>query len=159
MTISLIAAMGRNMVIGNENKLIWHVPEDMKRFRGITRNKPVIMGRKTFESIGRPLPNRTSIIITRDKNYRADGCIVVHSVKESLNAAKGPEIMVIGGAQIYNEFMPIADRMYLTIIDEEFEGDAKFPDFDKSEWKEIHRENMESDKYKFAFVDFERISK
>ena len=160
MTISLIAAMGKNKVIGNNNRLIWNVPEDMKHFRELTKNKPVIMGRKTFESIGKPLPQRTNIVITRDKNYKKNGCIVVHSVKESLDAAKGAnEIMVIGGAQIYKEFLPIADKIYLTIIDEDFDGDAHFPEFSKSEWKETKREELKNDKYKFDFVDFERIKK
>ncbi|MBI1936099.1 dihydrofolate reductase [Candidatus Woesearchaeota archaeon] len=155
MTISLIAAMDRNRVIGNENKLLWKIPNDMKRFRQLTAGKTVIMGRKTFESIGRPLPNRTNIIITRDKNYKADGCIVVYSVGEALKKSDSEEIMVIGGAQIYVQLLPTANKMYLTFIDAEFEGDAYFPEFDKKEWKETFREEHEEE-YKYVFVNFER---
>ena len=118
-----------------------------------------IQGRKKFESIGRPLPNRTNIIITSDKNYRADGCIVVHSVDEALKAAKGDEIMIIGGAQIYKQFLPIANRMYITFIDKNFEGNAYFPEYNKNEWKEISREeHADENSFKYAFVNFERIS-
>ena len=159
MAISLIAALGKNHVIGNENSLIWKIPNDMKRFREITNGKPVIMGRKTFESIGRPLPNRTNIIITNDKNYKARGCIVVHSLNDALEASKSAdEIMVIGGAQIYSQFLPLADKMYLTIIDADFEGDAYFPKFDEKEWKIVGKEDH-SDNYNYSFVDFERVRK
>src|SRR3989338_8105608 len=147
MIISLIAAMDKNRVIGKDNSLPWKLPEDMKRFRGITKGKPVIMGRKTFESIGRPLPDRKNIIITRDRNYKAEGCIVVNSKEEALNAAKGSEeVMIIGGEQIFEEFLPIANKMYLTFIDKEFEGDAYFPEYDNAEWKEISREEHSSNK-------------
>lgn len=158
MIISLIAAMSRNRVIGKNNTLPWNLPEDMKRFREITSGKPVVMGRKTFESIGKPLPKRTNIIITRDKNYKQDGCIVVHSADDSLKAAKGSEeIMIIGGEQIFREFLPRADKMYLTFIDEDFEGDAYFPEYNKHEWTEVHREeNKSSDGLKYSFVDLER---
>ena len=156
MIISLIAAIGKNNVIGKDNSLPWKLPEDMKRFKELTSGKPVIMGRKTFESIGKPLPNRKNIIITRDKNYRAKNCIVVHSVEGALKAAKGnEEVMIIGGEQIFKLFLPIANRMYLTFIDEDFEGDAYFPDYNKNEWKEVKREEHEND-YKYVFVDLER---
>ncbi len=156
-TISLIAALGKNRVIGNENKLIWNIPSDMKRFREITSGKSIIMGRKTFESIGKPLPRRKNTIITRDKNYKAEGCIVAHSLNEALEAAGDGEIMVIGGAQIYAEFLPKAHRMYLTIIDKEFEGDAYFPEYSKDEWNEISREDHEENGLNYSFIDFERI--
>ena len=155
-TISLIAALGKNRVIGNENKLIWSIPADMKRFREITTGKPVIMGRKTFESIGRPLPKRKNIIITRDRDYKAEGCIVVNSPEESLKAAGDGEVMVMGGAQIYAEFLPMAHKMYLTFIDEEFEGDAYFPEYDENEWEEARREEHENDGLRYSFVDLER---
>src|SRR3989344_1565971 len=155
-TISLIAALGKNRVIGNENKLIWNIPADMKRFREITSGKSVIMGRKTFESIGKPLPKRKNIIITRDKNYKADGCIVVHSLNGALKAAGDGEIMVIGGAQIYAEFLPRANKMHLTVIGREFEGDAYFPEYNKDEWKEVSREGHEENGLNYSFVDFER---
>lgn len=157
MLISLIAAMDRNGVIGKDNSLPWQLPEDMKRFKELTLGKLVIMGRKTFESIGKPLPNRTNIVITKNKNYKAKGCIVVHSSDQALNAAKGnKEVMIIGGEQIFREFLPIANRMYLTFIDKDFEGDAYFPEYDEREWKEIRREAHKNQKYRFVFVDLKR---
>ena len=114
------------------------------------------MGRKTYESIGRPLPKRKNIIITRDDNYKADGCIVVHSSDESLKAAEDGEVMIIGGAQIYAQFMPIANKMYLTLIDKDFEGDAYFPEYDKHQWKEISKEEHADNDLRYAFVDLEK---
>src|SRR3989338_1455338 len=158
MIISLIAAMGRRRVIGKGNSLPWKLPADMERFKKLTSGKPVIMGRKTFESIGKPLLNRKNIILTRDKTYKAEGCIVVHASQDALKAANGaPEAVVIGGAQIYKEFLPMANRMYLTFIDEDFEGDAYFPEFDTNEWKETSKEEHSDVKLKFAFVDLERL--
>ena len=158
MLISLIAAMGKNKVIGKDNALPWKLPEDMKRFRELTKEKPIIMGRKTFESIGRPLPNRINIVLTTDKNYKVKGCIVAHSIGEALKAAKNSEeIMIIGGEQIFNEFLPIANRMYLTFIDENFEGDVYFPEYNENEWKESRREEHVGKKFKYIFINFERI--
>lgn len=156
-TISLIAALGKNRVIGNENKLIWSIPSDMKRFREITAGKSIIMGRRTFESIGRPLPKRKNIILTRDRTYRSEGCIVVHSMDDALNEAGDGEVMVIGGAQVYSEFLPRAHKLYLTLIDKDFEGDAYFPKYNKNEWQEISREEHEENGLKLSFVNFERI--
>ncbi len=157
MIISIIAAMAKNRVIGRNNYIPWKLPEDMKRFKELTTGKPVVMGRKTFESIGRPLPNRANIIVTRDKNYKADNCVVVHSAGEAIKAAKGnEEVMIIGGAEIYKQFLPRADRLYLTLIDKEFEGDAYFPEFDKNEWEEVSREEHESNGLRYAFVNLER---
>ena len=157
MTISIIAALGKNRVIGNENALIWKLPNDMKRFKEMTTGKPVIMGRKTFESIKKPLPNRINIVLTNDKSYKAKGCIVVHSIKDALKAAKdSKEVMIIGGAKIYSQFLNLADKMYLTIIDADFEGDACFPEYDEREWKITSREEH-ADNYKYSFVNFERI--
>jgi dihydrofolate reductase len=160
MKISLIAAMGKNRVIGKDNKLLWKLPKDMKRFRTLTSKKPIIMGRKTYESIGRPLPNRTNIIITRDKNYKVQGCVVVHTIDESLDSAKdSDEVMIIGGCQIYKEFLPKANKMYLTYVDGEFEADAYFPEFNEDEWKVILKENHKKDEYHnfdFTFVNLER---
>lgn len=161
MIISFVVAMGKNRVIGKDNSLPWEMPADMKRFKELTTEKPIIMGRKTFESIGRPLPNRTNIIITRDENYKAEGCIVVHSIDEALKAAEGnEEVMVIGGAQIYKEFLPTANKIYLTIIDNDFEGDAYFPEYNEDEWKEVKREKHEADKenkYSYTFIDLQRF--
>jgi dihydrofolate reductase len=131
--ISLIVAMDKNRLIGGKNKLLWNIPGELKRFREITSGHPIIMGRKTHESIGRVLPNRTNIIITRDVNYQVDEALVVHSLKEALTKAEsepgGEEIFVIGGGQIYSEALPLVDRLYITVIDHEYEGDTYFPDY------------------------------
>lgn len=159
MIISLIAAMDKNRVIGKDNSLPWKLPADMKRFRQITSGKPVIMGRKTFESIGKPLPNRKNIILTRDKGYKVDGCFTASSVDEALGCAENPgEVMVIGGEQVFRLFIPIANRLYLTFIDEEFEGDSYFPEFDEKEWKIVKKEDYvdEESGYRYSFVDLER---
>lgn len=160
MIISLIAAMGRNRVIGKDNALPWRLPADMKRFKNLTLGKPIIMGRKTFESIGRPLPGRTNIIITRDKDFHAQGCVILHSLDEAITSADGAEeLMVIGGSSVFQQFLPYAKRIYLTIIDEDIEGDVFFPEFDKNEWHERERIEYQPDEkniYRYAFVTLER---
>lgn len=160
MIISLIAAMGRNRVIGANNALPWNMPADLKHFRALTRGRPIIMGRKTFESIGRPLPDRTNIIITRDSAYCADGCVVTHDADAALAVASGAEeIMIIGGGEIYALFLPRANRMYLTLIDADFTGDARFPEFSTSEWQETSREEHAEDTanpHPYAFLTLER---
>ena len=157
--------MGKNRVIGNKGKLPWNMPADLKYFRDKTKGKPIIMGRKTFESMGKkPLPNRANIIITRDQNYKADGAIVVHSPEEAITEAEKygtEEAMVIGGSQIYKEFLPIANRIYLTIIEGEFKGDAFFPEYDITEWKETSYDEHERDAknpYDYTFLVLERTS-
>jgi dihydrofolate reductase len=143
-TISFIVAMDRNGLIGAGNHLPWRLPEDMRRFREITMGKPVLMGRKTYESIParfRPLPGRTNIVLTHQENYDASGCIVVHSLPQALAASSGhEELMVIGGALLYEQLLAQADRIYLTLIDDEFEGDVFFPTLGETEWQEIERE-------------------
>ena len=160
MIISLIVSMGRNRVIGRNNKIPWYLPADLKRFKQLTTGKPIIMGRKTFESIGRPLPNRTNIIVTHDANYKAEGCIVVHSVEEALKAAEGSEeIMVIGGSKIYEQFFPISNKIYLTVIDEDFDGDTLFPEYKKEDWKEVSREDHKEDEqnwYDYVYITLEK---
>ena len=160
MIISFIVAMGRNRIIGKDNALPWKLPADMKRFREITTGKPVIMGRKTFESLGKPLPNRTNIILTRDNDFVVDGGIVVHSPEEAIQKAAGAEeAMVIGGTSLFRQFFPLARRMYLTIIDDDFEGDALFPEFNQDEWIETQRIEHEPDdknKYHYTFLTLER---
>ena len=164
MIISLIAAMGKNRVIGNKGKLPWHMPADLKYYKDKIRGKTIVMGRKTFESMGnKPLPNRANIILTMDQNYKVDGAIVIHSADEALKEAEkispDQELMVIGGSEIYKEFLPRANRIYLTIIEGEFEGDAFFPKYDITEWKEIsyeeHERNAENP-YDYRFVVLER---
>lgn len=159
--ISIIAAMSKNHVIGKNNKLPWYLPADLRHFKKITTAKPIIMGRKTFESIGKkPLPERKNIIITRDENYQAEGCTVTNSLNDAIKAAGNTtEIMIVGGSQIYKQALEVADRMYITIIDEKFEGDAFFPEWDEQAWQEISREDFSADeknRYDFSFVTFEK---
>lgn len=146
MEIALIAAMTTQGVIGYQNKLPWHFPEELKYFKKITLGKPIIMGRKTFESMGkRPLPGRKNIILTQSQNYMADNCIVVDSVKRALEmASEAEEIMIIGGANVYQQFLPLASRLYITFIHQEYAGDAYFPKVDWDEW-EIVSEDPKDD--------------
>lgn len=157
--ISIIAAIGKNRELGKDNKLLWHIPEDLKRFKQLTLNHPIIMGRKTFESIGRILPNRTNIVVTRDKEKEIEGCIVVSSLEEAIKQAKNKkgndEIFIIGGGQIFEQALPLVDKLYLTIVDAEFEADTFFPAY--SEFKKIvFSQKGESEGYKYMFVDLER---
>ena len=162
MKISIIVAMGANRVIGHDNRLPWHLPADLKHFRQITMGKPLLMGRRTWESIGRPLPGRISIVITRDGGYEAEGCIVVHSVDAALRAAQGhDELMVIGGEQLYRQLLPQADTLYVTLVDGEFPGDAFFPELDQSEWREVERRDHAPDEKNAqtcSFLRLERVS-
>lgn len=151
--IGLIAAVSKNGAIGNKNKLIWNIPDDMAYFKKTTMNHPVIMGRKTFESIGRPLPNRTNIIVTRNKEFKQENCIVCPSIEEAIGIAETKDTMVfvIGGAQIYQESLPYADRLYLTYIDATpKEADTYFPDY--SSFKKINI--LEKKEYNGIHYDF-----
>ncbi len=162
MIISLIAAVSENGVIGKGDGLPWHLPPDMQHFKQSTMGKPVVMGRKTFETLEKPLPGRTNIIVTRQANYNQDGCVVVHSLEEAYQAAgDAEEVMIAGGAAIYKAALPVADRMYLTRIHETFEGDVFFPDFNWREWREVEREDYsDSDQpYDYSFVTYERKKK
>ncbi len=161
MIISLISAMGKNRVIGIKNSLPWKLPADMKWFREQTMGKPIVMGRKTFESFGaKPLPGRSNIIITRDADYIANDSIVVHSIDDAIHAAcSADEIMVIGGATFYAQMLSRADRLYLTDIHHEFEGDSWFPGYNKEDWREIKRIDCSADKknkYDYSFTVLER---
>ena len=160
--IALIAAMTDDRVIGIENRLPWKLPADMKWFRQHTLGKPIVMGRKTFESFGsKPLPERLNIVITRDRNYRAEGAVVVHDIDEALAAAgDAEEVMIIGGASFYEQMLPQADRLYLTFVHADVKGDAWFPEFDRSQWREVFREDHEADEknpYGYRFVILERV--
>ena len=162
MKISLISAMGKNRVIGIDNSLPWKLPADMKWFREQTMGKPIVMGRKTFESFGaKPLPGRTNIILTKDTEYQAADCIVAHSIDEAIDAAQNAaEIMIIGGASFYTQTLPTADRLYLTEIHHEFAGDSWFPDFNQDEWQETQRIDCHADEknnYDYSFVTLDRI--
>lgn len=159
MRISLIVAMGENQVIGADNRMPWHLPADLKRFRQITMGKPMLMGRKTYESIGRPLPGRKNIILTSNPDYHAPGCVVVHSLEQAFQAADAEELMVIGGSALYRECLPIAERLYLTQIHREFVGDTFFPDFERAAWREVAREEVEADPdsgLSYSFLVLER---
>lgn len=158
--ISLVAAMASNRVIGIENRLPWHLPADFKHFKSVTMAKPIIMGRKTFESIGRPLPGRTNIIITHNTTYTAEGCNVVNSIDEALALTQSvPEVMIIGGASFYQQALPFAQRIYLTIIHHAFEGDAYFETLDDAQWCETERIDCKPDDknhYPYSFITLER---
>lgn len=161
MKISMIAAMTDDRVIGIKNTLPWKLPNDMKWFRQNTLGKPIVMGRKTFESFGaKPLPGRTNIIITRDQSYTAEDSVVVYSIDEALKAAGDvEEVMIIGGASFYEQMLPKADRLYLTFVHAEIEGDAWFPEFDLNEWNEIESIEHDMDEknaYPHKFVIFDR---
>ena len=152
--ISIIVAVGKNLVIGKDGVIPWKLPEDMNYFVKITTGCPVVMGRKTFESIGRPLKNRTNIILTRDENYKQDGCLVYLDIKKVVEDFGNKNLMVIGGAEIYKQFLPWTDRIYLTLIDQNFEGDTFFPEFRDGNWiKESEKKGIkdESNLYDYYF--------
>lgn len=158
--VSIIVAIAQNGTIGDKNSLLWHIKEDMRFFRTTTSGHAVVMGRKTFESLGsRPLPKRTNIVITRaDRAF--EGALTAHSLEEAIRFAEGDEeIFIIGGAQIYREALRIADRMYITRVMHDYEGDTSFPDIDLSEWELVSEEKHdrgEEYEYPFAFLTYER---
>lgn len=138
--ISLIVAMARNGAIGIDNKMPWYLPEDLQHFRSLTMNKPIVMGRKTFEAIGRPLPGRDNIVISRNSDFKAEGITLVGTTMQALQVANhAQEIMIIGGAQIYRFFLPLAQRFYITCIDADIAGDTYFPTWQPDEWEEYER--------------------
>jgi dihydrofolate reductase len=157
--ISIVVAIAEeNRAIGRDNKLPWEISSDLKRFKQITSGHPIIMGRKTFESIGRPLPNRTNIIITRDPLYAAEGCIVVNNLESALQKAKekdSEEIFIIGGGEIFRLALPYVDRLYLTIVHQNVEGDVFFPDYTEFS-RVIHKSEHLENGYSFTFLDLER---
>lgn len=160
MKLSLIVAVSSNLVIGKDGRMPWHVSADLKRFKALTLGKPVLMGRKTHESIGRPLPGRNNIVLTSEPNYRAEGCAVAHSLAEALDlAGNAEELMVIGGSSLYERFLPEADRLYLTLIDREFEGDAFFPPFSLENWRVTEYDTITDDSsvdFTYRFLVLER---
>ena len=159
--ISMIVAVAENGVIGSGNQMPWHISEDLKRFKAITTGHPVVMGRKTFESLGRPLPNRTNVVITRDPAYVAEGAVVVGSLEAAIAMFPvAEEVFIIGGGEIYRQAMPLADRLYITRIGEAFEGDTLFPDIDETLWRITGREphaHGEKFPHPFTFIDYQRI--
>ena len=152
--ISIIVAVADNGVIGCANKLIWHLSDDLKRFKRLTTGHPVVMGRKTFDSIGRPLPNRVNIVISRDKSLDIEDVVVVNSIDGAVGLfGTDEEIFIIGGGEIYRQSMPLADKLYLTLVHQTPEGDTYFPEIDHRQWKEVFREVHKG----YEFVDFIRI--
>jgi dihydrofolate reductase len=158
--ISLVAALARNRAIGIGNRLPWRLPEDLRRFKRLTMGAPVIMGRRTRESIGRPLPGRRNIVVTRQRAASWEGCVVAHSLDEALAAATdAPEVFVIGGAELYAQALARAGRLYLTLIDAEYPGDAWFPELDPAGWREIERAaSVSAGGLAYAFVTYERAA-
>jgi dihydrofolate reductase len=158
--LTIIAAIANNNALGKNNDLIWHLPADLKRFKKITLGHHVIMGRKTFESLGKPLPNRTTIIITRNTDYQVQGCIVVNDLITAIKEAGEDENpFILGGAEIYKQAMPLADVLDLTLVHESFDADAFFPEIDMSVWKEVNREDHladEKNKYDYSFVQYKK---
>jgi dihydrofolate reductase len=167
MKVSLIVAAAQNRVIGRNNNLPWYLPNDLKYFKQATMGKPIIMGRKTYDSIGKPLPGRPNIIITRNSEFTAEGVIVARSLKDAIAQAEdlafingAEEVMIIGGAQIYAESLPSADRLYLTEVHADVEGDAYFPEYDANDWQEQGREDftaIDPNPYDYSFVVYDRV--
>lgn len=156
--ITIIAAIANNNALGKDNQLIWHLSADLKRFKKLTTGHYIIMGRKTFESIGKPLPNRTTIIITRNKNYKQEGCLVANSLESAIKMVENDTSpYIVGGAQIYNEAIKVVDKMDITLIHHDFEADVFFPKIDLTIWKESWREDHKADgknKYNYSFVTY-----
>lgn len=160
--ISYLVAMDRNRVIGKDNDLPWSLPADLAYFKKKTTGHTIVMGRKTYESIGRPLPNRKNVILTRDKNYSVANCTVIHSIEEALSLMRqeNDEYFVIGGSDLFIQFLPYVERMYITLLDEEFEGDTFFPNVDMSEWKLISKEKGKKDEnnhYDYEFLVYDKL--
>ena len=157
--LSLIAAMDKNRLIGNNNQLPWHLPADLQYFKSVTMSKPILMGRKTYDSIGRPLPGRQNIVMTR-ADVAIEGVTVVNSLQEAIAAAgDADEIMVIGGSSIYELVLPEVERMYLSFVDGAFEGDAWFPEFDETDWQMLEEKKQAADEkndYACRFVTYQR---
>ena len=156
---TIIAAIGKNGELGKDNDLIWHLPNDLIRFKKITSGHDVIMGRKTFESLGQPLPNRKNIIVTRNKHYLVDGCFIVNSLEAALKMTNNENHFILGGAEIYKQAIEFADVLDLTLIDASFEADAFFPEIDHNIWKEVSREDYKADakhQYDYSFVTYKK---
>jgi len=158
--LSLIVAVAKNNVIGGNNKLLWHLPADLKHFKALTMDHTIIMGRKTYESIGKPLPGRKNIIISRQEDYSAEGCIVLTNLQAAVDLCKKEgEVFIIGGAEIFKQSMHAADKIYITRIDHYFDGDTYFPNMNFSEWKMVkylkHHAD-EKNKYEYSFAEYQR---
>jgi len=163
MRISIIAAMAANRAIGIENRLPWNLPEDLKRFKALTMNHHIVMGRKTYDSIGKPLPGRNTVIVTRNVDYAVPGCIAANSIDAALTVSYGDEeVFFVGGADLYRQALPIANRIYLTEIQRVFDGDAFFPEYDTSQWNETSRERHRTagdNSFEYHYVIYDRKPK
>lgn len=161
MRISAICAMSENRVIGHNNQLPWHLPADLKHFKNLTMGNPILMGRKTYESIGRPLPGRLNVIITSNRNYQAAGCTVVDSIEKALEITQeSDELFIIGGASLYRGMLPLTQRLYLTLIHQDIEGDTYFPEFNLKEWVETERADYPINaehRYPYSFIVLDRV--
>ncbi|MDT8858663.1 dihydrofolate reductase [Alkalihalobacillus sp. MEB130] len=161
--ISFVVAMDQNRVIGKDNQLPWHLPADLAFFKKVTTGHTIVMGRKTYESIGRPLPKRRNVVLTRDEQYKAEGCDVVHTVEAVLDIAQQEdECFVIGGTEVFKLFWEHVDRLYVTYIDETFEGDTFFPEISDDEWEIVFVEKGvvdEKNRYRHEFRTYERVKK
>lgn len=157
--LSLIVAIAKNRVIGVNNTLPWHLPEDLKRFRALTTGHHIIMGRKTYDSLGRLLPGRTTVIVTRNQDYKVEGAIVVHSLEAAIVACGDDnEAFLIGGAELYKDGLKLANKLYVTEINAEYEGDAFFPEFETSEWQAGARERHQAESgLEFSYITYQRI--
>jgi dihydrofolate reductase len=157
----MIVAMADNRAIGKGNELLWHLPDDFKHFKAITMAKPILMGRKTYQSIGRPLPGRKNIVVTRDAAFTADGVLVVNSIDAALDAAKDDaEVMVIGGASFYQQMLPLADRLYVTRVHHRFDADTFFPEIDADQWRLVEQTEHAADErhaFSFSFIEYQKI--
>ena len=156
--VSIIAAIGTGRSLGKSNDLLWRIPDDLKRFKTLTTGHPLVMGRKTFDSIGKPLPNRTSIVVTRDTSWQHEGVVVAQSIEEALEKAKAihPDVFVIGGGQIYEQALPFIDRLCLTLIDATKEADIYFPEYEDTFTKVTFHEDREHEGLKYKWVNLER---
>ena len=161
MLLSIIVAFDKNQLIGSNNNLPWHLPADLKHFKSITMGHHMIMGRKTFESIGKPLPGRVSVVVTRNKDYVMEGCHVVYSIEDAIKFCENEEeVFIIGGAEIFEYTMPLAAKLYVTQIHHEFEGDTWFPEIWGNEWELISKQLHPADdknEYAYSFLSYRRI--
>ncbi len=159
--ISIIVAIAQNNAIGKDNQLLWHIPQDLKRFKALTTGHTIVMGKRTFESLPvRPLPNRRSVVITDIKGEKIDGCEMAYSISEAIDLMEdGRENFVIGGGMVYKQFMPLAHKLYLTIVRKDFEADTFYPEIDFSEWNEIERQDFEAVEnlgFDYSYITYER---
>ena len=162
MIVSLMVAYSKNRVIGKDNRLLWRLSDDLKNFKRVTSGHHIIMGRKTYESIGRALPNRTNVVITRNKNFQAPGCVVVHSLEAAIDLARDngeTQAIITGGGEIYQQALSIVDKMYITEVDCEIDGDAYFPEIDTSHWKlvdEVHWQQDDKNEFNWTYKELSR---